>query len=300
MKKQKIEQSSLTRPTGFDVVLVIIMAILALITLYPFYHVVIVSFSNTVAYAKHPLYILPYVFDTLGYKTIFNDSGFYTALRVTLFVTIVGTALNMLMSVFGAYALSRKKLVGRKVIMGMILFTMLFNGGTIPSYLVNKDLGFVNSIWVMIIPAAINTYYLIIMKNYFLSLPESLLEAAKLDGANEVVILFRIIIPISMPFMATFFLFYAVERWNEWYQAYLYINKSSIQPLQIYLRNVIISLSNTLSSIAKQMMQDRTQKVNSQSIQMAAIVVTTVPIICVYPFVQKYFVKGIMIGGLKE
>ena len=138
------------------------------------------------------------------------------------------------------------------------------------------------------------------MKNYFVSLPPSLLEAAKLDGANELTILVRIIIPISMPFMATFFLFYAVERWNEWYQAYLYINQTAIEPLQIYLRNVLISMSNNLSSIARQMMQTHTQKVSSQAIQMATIVVTTVPILCVYPFVQKHFVKGVMIGGIKE
>ena len=260
----------------------------------------IISVSDSVAYAQHPLYVLPYVFDITGYQTIFNDPNFYSALGVTLFVTVVGTMLNMLLSVSGAYVLSRKTLVGRNFFLGLILFTMLFNGGVIPTYLVTKGIGLVNNIWVMVLPAAISTYYLIIMKNYFVSLPPSLLEAAKLDGANELTILVRIIIPISMPFMATFFLFYAVERWNEWYQAYLYINQTQIQPLQIYLRNVLISMSNNLSSIAKQMMQSHTQKVSSQAIQMATIVVTTVPILCVYPFVQKHFVKGVMIGGIKE
>ena len=284
----------------FDVVLLVILGLLALITLYPFYQVLIISVSNTVSYAQHPLYLLPYEFDTLGYRTIFHDKAFFTSLGVTLFVTIVGTALNMLLSVAGAYALSRKTLIGRNVILSLIVFTMLFNGGVIPTYLVINDLGLVNNIWVMVLPSAISTYYLIIMKNYFVSLPSSLLEAAKLDGANEVTILWRIIIPISMPFIATFFLFYAVERWNEWYQAYLYINKTQIQPLQIYLRNVLINMSNNLSSIAKQMMQSHTQRVSTQAIQMATIVVTTVPILCVYPFVQKHFVKGIMVGGIKE
>ncbi len=300
MKEKTLKKTRFSKITVFDVVLLVILGLLALITLYPFYQVLIISVSNTVSYAQHPLYLLPYEFDTLGYRTIFHDKAFFTSLGVTLFVTIVGTALNMLLSVAGAYALSRKTLIGRNVILSLIVFTMLFNGGVIPTYLVINDLGLVNNIWVMVLPSAISTYYLIIMKNYFVSLPSSLLEAAKLDGANEVTILWRIIIPISMPFIATFFLFYAVERWNEWYQAYLYINKTEIQPLQIYLRNVLISMSNNLSSIAKQMMQSHTQRVSTQAIQMATIVVTTVPILCVYPFVQKHFVKGIMVGGIKE
>ncbi len=300
MKQKALKKTRFSKVTAFDVVLLVVLGLLALITLYPFYQVLIISISNTVAYAKHPLYIIPYVFDPIGYQTIFKDPSFYSSLGVTLFVTVVGTAVNMILSMFGAYALSRKTLIGRNLFLGLILFTMLFSGGVIPTYLVTKDLGLVNNIWVMVLPSAISTYYLIIMKNYFVSLPASLLEAAKLDGANEFTILVKIIIPISMPFVATFFLFYAVERWNEWYQAYLYINKTDIQPLQIYLRNVLISMSNNLSSIAKQMLQGHTQKVSTQAIQMATIVVTTVPIICVYPFVQKHFVKGVMIGGIKE
>ena len=300
MKQAKVRKERFSKVSAFDVVLLAVLGTLALVTLYPFYQVLIISVSDTVAYAQHPLYVLPYVFDITGYQTIFNDPNFYSALGVTLFVTVVGTMLNMLLSVSGAYVLSRKTLVGRNFFLGLILFTMLFNGGVIPTYLVTKGIGLVNNIWVMVLPAAISTYYLIIMKNYFVSLPPSLLEAAKLDGANELTILVRIIIPISMPFMATFFLFYAVERWNEWYQAYLYINQTQIQPLQIYLRNVLISMSNNLSSIAKQMMQSHTQKVSSQAIQMATIVVTTVPILCVYTFLQKQFVKGVMIGGIKE
>lgn len=299
-KSKRVRKERFSKVSAFDVILLVVLGAMALITLYPFYQVLIISVSNTVAYAQHPMYILPYAFDLTGYQTIFNDPSFYSALGVTIFVTVVGTTVNMVLSVSGAYVLSRKTLVGRNFFLGLILFTMLFNGGVIPTYLVVMDLGLVNNIWVMILPAAISTYYLIIMKNYFVSLPPSLLEAAKLDGANELTILVRIIIPISMPFMATFFLFYAVERWNEWYQAYLYINQTAIEPLQIYLRNVLISMSNNLSSIARQMMQTHTQKVSSQAIQMATIVVTTVPILCVYPFVQKHFVKGVMIGGIKE
>ena len=314
MKKQKKSMlNQYNRTSAFDVVLLIVLGLMALVTLYPFYYVLIVSVSNTVTYATHPLYLLPYTFDWTGYQTIFNDPAFYRSLGVTLFVTFVGTALNMLLSVTGvpvnmvltilvAYPLSKTKhqFHARQFYVWFFFITMLFSGGVIPSYLVTKDLGLVNNIWVMVLPTAINTYYLIIMKNYFASLPSSLLEAAKLDGANELTVLIRIIVPISMPFMATFFLFYAVERWNEWYQSFLYINKTELQPLQIYLRNVLISMSNNLSAIAKQMMRDHTQKVSSQAIQMATIVVTTIPILCVYPFVQKHFVKGVMIGGIKE
>ena len=285
--------------TAIDYVVIVVFALLSLLTLYPFYNVVILSLSNTVAVAKHTPYVLPYTFDLTGYITIIKDNNFVRALLVSLFVTIVGTSVNMFLSVIGAYVLSKRKLIGRKVFLTLILFTMLFNGGLVPTYMVVKDLGLVNSLWSMILPAAISTYYLIIMKNYFLNLPAGLLEAANLDGASEWTILWKIAIPISKPFMATFALFYAVERWNEWYNALLYINNTSIQPLQIYLRDILVALNSQLSTQAQQMMSS-TQKVSASAVQMATIVVTTVPILCVYPMVQKHFVKGIMVGGLKE
>lgn len=282
-----------------DTVIAIILGIMTVAAVFPFYQVVLLSFADMASYARHPLYLLPYCFDLTGYKTIFEDPMFFTSLGVTLFITVVGTTINMFLSVMGAYVLSRKYLIGRKFFLNLIIFTMLFNGGLIPTYLVIKDLKLVNTIWAMILPCGISTYYLIIMKNYFMSLPDSLLEAARLDGANEYHILVKVVLPISVPFMATFILFYAVERWNEWYLANLYINKSALYPLQTYLRNVLISMSNTLNDIAKQFMQGHA-KVNSTAVQMATIVVATVPILCVYPFVQKHFVKGVMVGGIKE
>lgn len=285
--------------TTMDTVIAIILGLMTVAAVFPFYQVVLLSFADMTSYAKHPLYLLPYCFDLTGYKTIFEDPMFFTSVGVTVFITVVGTALNMFLSVMGAYVLSRKYLMGRKLFLNLIIFTMLFNGGLIPTYLVIKNLKLVNTIWAMILPCGISTYYLIIMKNYFMSLPDSLLEAARLDGANEWNILIRIVLPISVPFMATFILFYAVERWNEWYLANLYINKAALYPLQTYLRNVLISMSNTLNDIAKQFMQGHA-KVNSTAVQMATIVVATVPILCVYPFVQKHFVKGVMVGGIKE
>lgn len=195
--------------------------------------------------------------------------------------------------------LSKRQLIGRKVFMTMILFTMLFNGGLVPTYMIIKDLGLINSIWSMILPTAISTYYLIIMKNYFLNLPAGLIEAARLDGAGEWTILWKVAIPISKPFIATFALFYSVERWNEWYNALLYINKKDLAPLQIYLRDILVNLSGQLSAQAQQMLS-ATEKVSTSAVQMATIIITAVPIICVYPFLQKYFVNGVMVGGLKE
>ena len=167
----------------------------------------------------------------------------------------------------------------------------------IPTYLVMKDYGLINSIWSMILPWAVSSYYVIIMKNYFRSISPSLEEAAIIDGAGDLQILLRIILPISLPFTMTFLLFYAVERWNEWWNAYLYINEKSLYPLQIYLREVLINMNNQLSLMAQ---ITSGKKIPAQSVQMGTIVITALPILCVYPFVQKYFVKGVMIGSIKE
>lgn len=283
----------------FDVVVIIMFAALALLTLYPFYNVIILSFSNTESVAKHIPYLLPFALDLTGYKTIIQDSDFINSLLVSLFVTIAGTAVNMVLSVIAAYVLSRKYLDGRNMIMSVIVFTMLFGGGLVPTYMVIKDMGLINKVWAMILPTAINTYYLIIMKNYFLGLPDGLFEAAKLDGAGEWTMLWKVAFPLSKPIMATFTLFYAVDRWNEWYNALLYINKKALLPLQIYLRDILTSLNSQLSTQAQQMMGS-TQKVSTSAVQMATIVITALPIMLVYPYLQKYFVNGVMVGGIKE
>ena len=278
MKKRKISL--------FDVVLYLVFGLIALITIYPFYNVLIVSLANTLASATYSPYLYPHVFDLTGYKTIMSDTYFYRSLGTTLFVTIVGTTLNMVFSVTAAYVLSRKRLIGRKFFLSAILFTMLFSGGLIPTYLVVSGLGLDNSIWSMIFPSMISTYYLIIMKNYFVSLPASLEEAARIDGANEFVVMTRIFIPISKPFMATFLLFYAVERWNEWWNAYLYISDKNIKPLQIYLRDVLVNFNSQLATQAQSMMSSH-NKVFVQSIQMATIIITMLPILCVYPLCRS-------------
>jgi len=282
----------------FDIILYILFGILALITIYPFYNVFIVSFSNTKASVEHSPYILPYVFDLEGYKAIMNDVFFFKSLIVTIFVTVVGGTLNMVFSIIAAYVLSRRGLIGRKFLLSLILFTMFFSGGMIPTYLVISDFKLVDNVFSMILPTMLNTYYVIIMKNYFASLPIGLSEAASIDGANALTILLRIYLPISKPFMATFALFYAVERWNGWWSAFLYISNKNIKPLQIYLREVLVNFNTQLATQAQSMLTQ--EKIFIQSVQMAAIVVTMLPILCLYPFLQKYFVSGIMIGSIKE
>ena len=287
------------RVTGFDIGLYTIFGILGLLTLYPFYYVLIVSFANTQASATYSPYLYPHVFDLTGYQMIIGDIYFFKSLMTTLFVTAVGTSLNMVISVMTAYVLSRKRLLGRKQLIVLITFTMLFSGGLIPTYLVVSNLGLINSIWAMIFPGMISTYYVIIMKNYFSGLPQSLEDAAKIDGANDLKVLYKIYLPISKPFMATFALFYAVERWNDWWNAYLYISDKNIKPLQIYLRDILVNFSNQLSTQAQSVVNSQ-GKVYVQSVQMATIVITMLPIMCLYPFLQKYFVKGVMIGAIKE
>ncbi len=297
MKSTKIK-SHKKRLTVFEIVLYSVFMILALITIFPIYNVLIVSISNTVATATHSPYILPYVFDLTGYKTIMIDEYFYKSLFTTLFVTIVGTGLNMLFSIMGAYVLSRKRLLGRNIFLSLILFTMFFSGGLIPTYLTVIGYGLGNTVWSMIVPPLVSTYYLIIMKNYFSNLSPELEEASKIDGANDLVVLVKIFLPISAPFMATFALFYAVERWNEWWNAFIYISDRDIQPLQIYLRQTLVAFNNQLTSQAQTALQTQ-GKISVQSVQMANIVIAMFPIMCVYPFLQKYFVKGVLIGSVK-
>lgn len=287
-----------TGTKGFDIVLYILFGILALITLYPFYNVLIVSFSNTKASVEYSPYILPYVFDLEGYKSVMKDAFFFKSLFVTIFVTIVGGLLNMIFSIVAAYVLSRKGLIGRKFLLSLILFTMFFSGGMIPTYIIISNFKLTDNILSMIFPTMLNTYYVIIMKNYFASLPIGLQEAASIDGANALTILLRIYLPISKPFMATFALFYAVERWNGWWEAFLYISDKNLKPLQIYLREVLVNFNTQLATQAQSILTQN--KVFIQSVQMAAIVVTMLPILCLYPFLQKYFVTGIMIGSIKE
>lgn len=283
---------------SFTLLNTLFLSTLSLIALFPFYNVVISSFASYEVIAKSKLYLFPTSFVLTNYRAILDEHQFFTALGVTVFVTVVGVAFNMLLSVAGAYALSKKLLPGRSFFLGMIIFTMFFNVGLIPWYLLVKNVGLIDNVFSMILPLGINTFYLIIMKNYFHTLPEGLEESAKMDGANDIYILIKIIIPISASFMATFALFYAVERWNEWYSALLFIQSPGKAPLQILLRQLLINFNTDIGSIGAAIRDSKSIYV--EGVQTAAIVLTSLPILLIYPFLQKHFASGIMVGSLKE
>ena len=286
------------RWSAFDIVNTMILGLLSLIMIYPFYNVFITSFAKYEDLIAVPVYFVPVSVQFESYNMVFSEESFYKGLLMTVFVTVVGTAVSMFVSLLCAYALSKKSLPGRNTILTLILFTMFFNGGLIPFYLVVSKIGLVNSVWSMILPPAISTWYIIIMKNFFNTIPASLEESARLDGANDFQVLARIVLPISKPIIATFSLFFAVERWNEWWNALLFISDESKRPLQTVLRQILI---NVIVSDKMRMQLERSQtRVYEEGVQMAAIVITLLPIVCLYPLLQKYFVKGIMIGSIKE
>lgn len=282
----------------FDVVNVLIMILLAIITLYPLYYVLTcsVSESNQLIGARG-IMLLPKGFSLAAFRAVFNNPNILTGYRTTLIVVVFGTFVNVVMTAIGAFLITRKKFAVKKVVSYMIVFTMFFNGGMIPTYLmVYKWLHLGDTLWALILPTAISTYNLMIMKSNFASLPDSLEEAAKIDGANDIVILFRIVLPLSMPIIAVMILFYGVAHWNSWFQAMLYIRTRSKYPLQLILREVLL-MNDTSGMGATASVGD--QYMLGESIKYATIIVATIPILCVYPFIQKYFVKGIMIGAIK-
>ena len=284
--------------TGFDVFLVVLMGLLALITAFPFYYMVIVSFGTYESIHSQTLYLWPSVFDTAAYKIVFENKLFWSSVRTTVFVTVVGTFLGVICSVAAAYPLSKKDLPGGQFFFNMMLFTMFFSGGLIPGYLVVQQVGLGDSIWCMILPVLVGQFNIILIKNYVEDLPASIEESARIDGANDMVILFKIILPMSTPIIATVALFIAVDRWNEYWFAMLHIIDKAKQPLQLLLRNVLMDTTHAMTGAAAAIASQE-RKVYDQSLQMAIVTIATVPILLVYPFVQKYFTKGIMLGGVK-
>lgn len=281
----------------FDFVNVVFLTVLSIICLYPFLYVIFVSFSNATELANYSgLVYKPVGFSTAAYEAVFSNKDIYIGYGNTLFYVIVGTIVNIFMTCLAAYGLSRKDFYWKKFLMTMVLITMFFSGGLIPHFLVIKELGLLNSRWVLILPTAISTYNLMILKNAFQGLPESIEEAAKIDGANDLTILFRIVFPLAIPTIAVLTLYYAVSHWNAWFNAMIYIKDRDLFPLQLFLREILISNSTD------QMMGDvatAEKEQISETIQYATIIVATVPILCLYPFLQKYFVRGITVGAVK-
>ncbi|TFE25559.1 carbohydrate ABC transporter permease [Cohnella luojiensis] len=281
-----------------DIIIHAILIFLTICTLFPFYNVILMSFSDTVAISKQVVYLIPTTFDLSAYSYIFHEPRFLKAFLVTLFVTVVGTLVNLTVTLTGSYVLSKTGFPGRKIIMSGILFTMFFNGGLIPFYLMMKDFHLINNLFVMILPVAVNTFYLIICIAFFRTLPVGLEESAKIDGANDIQVLYKIVLPISMPMVATIALFYAVDRWNEWWFGVLFMTDINLLPLQALLRELLTNYQQVLSSITTSVVVQNTG-LHPKMIKMAVLVVSTLPIICLYPFMQKYFAKGVLIGSIK-
>ena len=280
----------------FSIVNTTLLIIIALITVLPFIHVVGSSFATGAEIAEKRFLLFPTKFTLSAYKYIFSTNTIVKALSVSVFVTVVGTIWSMFFSVLTAYGLSRKDLVGRRTINFFIVFTMLFNGGLIPTFIVVKQTGLLDSLAALIIPVTINVFNMIILRTFFRNLPDSLEESAKIDGCSDFGILFRIVLPLSLPAIATISLFYAVTYWNTYMHAILYLSDAAKWPVQVLLRQIVV--------LATGMAYDSTEYTDvpppSQSVKMAVIVVATLPILMVYPFLQKHFAQGALLGSVKE
>ncbi len=279
-----------------DIGIYIILSMIALVTLLPFVHVVAGSFTTTAEIARKGFVLIPTVWDFTAYRYIFSTDMMIRGLANSIFVTAAGTAFSMLVTMLMAYGLSRRDLDGRSSIMFLVVFTMLFSGGLIPTFIVVKELGLIDSYLSLIIPTTISAFNMIILKNFFQNLPEGLEESAKIDGCNDFGILFRIVLPLSMPAIATISLFYAVTYWNTYLPAILYLNDTDKWPVQIILRQIVIVSSGL--SFDSEGFEDAAPP-PSQAVKMAAIVVATLPILMVYPFLQKHFAKGALLGSIK-
>lgn len=282
----------------FDKFNIILLTFIMIITLYPVIYVLFASLSDSNQLLAHTgLLFKPLGLNLDAYKAVINNPNIITGYGVTLFVVIVGTFLNVFITAVSAFVLTRKQFPLNKVLSIFIIFTMYFGGGMIPRYLfINDTLGMGNSIWALMLPGLISTYNLIIMRTNFQSIPDSLEESAKIDGANDITIFFKIILPLSKAILAVMVLMYGVGHWNAWFDAMLFIRTRDLYPLQIILREILIS-NSTDSMIASGSGGD--VEAIGESIKYATIVISTVPILCVYPFVQKYFTKGVMIGAVK-
>ncbi|WP_127491117.1 carbohydrate ABC transporter permease [Paenibacillus glycanilyticus] len=281
----------------FDWGNIALMLVICFLTIYPIWYVIVNSFNEGQDAMRGGIYWLPRVFSLDNYNTVFQNKGLMTAMGITVAKTVVGTALHVFFTAMVAYAFSRKELVGRTLYMYIGTVTLFFSGGLIPYYLLIRDLGLLDSFWVYIFPAMFSFFDLIIFLAFFRELPEGLEEAARIDGANDFKIFYRIIIPCSMPVIATISLFHGVYQWNDYFTAVIFTNNPDLQPIQTFLyRIVALSGSNQIASMVP---DNVVRKVTSQSVKLATMVVATLPIVIVYPFLQKYFVKGFMIGSIK-
>ena len=281
---------------AMDWVLIILLTIGMFCILVPFLNVIAISFTSYKEYMQSTWVIWPKEPTLDAYEELFKDNRIFVGYKTTLCYLLVGVPLNLILAATLAYALCRKGWPGRKLVFMLILFTMIFNGGIVPLYLVMKDLGLTNTIWAIIFAQGMNTFNMILIYNYFCSLPEALIESANLDGADEWTILWKIVLPLSKPILATVVLFVAVQLWNEYFQSMIFLRSNNWQSLQQVLRSIVMDSQVVDDST---IMSDIGEQNFTNGIKMAAVMATMIPIMCVYPFLQKYFTKGIMIGAIK-
>ncbi|WP_027094087.1 carbohydrate ABC transporter permease [Cohnella thermotolerans] len=281
----------------FNICNKIFMVFFVAIIVFPLINILALSFNDGYDAMKGGIYLFPRKFTLINYKTILQDPTIYRAFSITVAKTVIGVAGHLLITGMAAYAMSKSYLVGRKVFIRMGIITMFFNGGMIPTFLVVKSLGLANNFWVYIIPVLFSFYDMIILMNFFRNLPESIEESAKIDGANMFQIFFRIVFPLSLPAFSTIALFHGVYQWNDFFVAKLYMTDKSLYPIQYYLYQLLTSTGAASSAKAGVYIS---KAFTTQSLQQATMIITTLPIMLVYPFLQKYFISGMLLGGVKE
>ena len=280
----------------FDICNTIFLLSLVVITLYPLYYVLIASVSDPMKiYTTGGLLLWPQDFSLGNYITALSYNPIWIGYRNTIFYVVVGGGLSVLLTVMGAYALTRRNLPGKNIVMFAIMFTMYFGGGLIPSYMVVKELGMLDTVWAVLLPGCVSTYNLIVTISYFRGLPYELEEAAKIDGAGDFTVLFKIMLPLAKPIIAVIALYYMVSIWNSYFGPMIYLDNPDLKPLQVVLREVLIQ-SKAEEEAAT---QGGAVEAYAEGMKYAVIIIATVPILCVYPFIQKYFVKGVTIGAVK-
>jgi len=279
----------------FSIINVTILGIWGIIILYPYYNAFLASIASQKEYTLHPLMLFPSRLTFESYSYLLHGTNILTGYVNTFKLLLIGVPYNMLITISTAYALSRKNYPGKKIFTFLVIFTMYFSGGLIPFYLLIKSLHLINSLWAIILSYGANTFYAILIKNYLQTIPDELEESARIDGASELVILIRILLPLTLPIMATVILFFVVDRWNEWFNVMLLIRDSKKFTVQVVLRNIVFTTLDDMSSRVVSLKKNY----SSQSLKMAAVVMTMAPIMAFYPFVQKCFIKGIMVGAVK-
>ncbi|MBS4200579.1 carbohydrate ABC transporter permease [Bacillus sp. FJAT-49732] len=274
------------------------MIVLLILMLYPFWYLMMGSISDAKLAAGGGLFLIPAGFSLDAYKAILSNSSFLSSLKTTVIVTLAGTFLGTFFTATTAYAISKKRLRGGGLVSFLILFTMLFNGGLVPSYLLVKMLNMMNTIWALILPNLLSAFNIFVMRSFFKGIPDTLEEAAKIDGANDLTIFFKIVLPLSKPVLATIGLFIAVFYWNDFFSTILYISDKEKWQLQAFLRDIISNTAQVVKSSSGVGMGMQSS-VSEFTVRMASIIVATTPILIVYPFLQKHFAKGAMIGSIK-